>query len=128
MGPQRTSHPISLLVPKKIRDKTTKCAHAFGCLDSGKCGECEMCRVNRTVGNKALLLHSEETSGCLYRVSFGFGQFCTCPTHLYIHSRQRKSDDLPPFPSYAKIEAAGNNHGSPRGGYRAQAEREPTKS
>ena len=80
---------MSIIVPKEILDRTTKCPHAFSCLDSGKCGEREMCIVDQADGEDVLLLKSKEAASCTYRIPFGVGQLCTCPTHFYINSQQK---------------------------------------
>jgi hypothetical protein len=86
---------MSISLHKEILDRTTKCPHAFSCLDSGKCGEREMCEVNFAGGENVLFLKWKEASSCPYRMSFGYGQICTCPTHFAIVGRYN-------FPEFAK--------------------------
>ncbi len=80
---------MSITVSKELLDRTTKCPYAFTCLDSEKCGEREMCRVDYANGENVLFLKSKEAASCTYRVAFGFSQLCTCPTHFYINSQQK---------------------------------------
>jgi len=80
---------MSIVVSQEILDGTTKCPYAFTCLDSGKCGEREMCGVEYANGDNVLFLESKEAASCAYRVTFGFRQLCTCPTHFYIDAHQK---------------------------------------
>lgn len=75
---------MNITVSKEILDRTTKCLHAFSCLDSGKCGEREMCKVTSDGGENVLFLTSKEVMACPYQLPFGNGQLCICPTHFAI--------------------------------------------
>lgn len=73
-------------LPDDIRKKTTKCEHDFGCLVTGRCGSGEMCKVTSSFGPDVLQLATHEQSSCAYRLSFGYGQLCTCPVRAYLHT------------------------------------------
>jgi hypothetical protein len=86
---------MSIAISKEILDRTTKCPHAFSCLDSGKCGERERCEVSFAGGN-VLFLKWKEAANCPYRLSFGNGQICTCPAHFSILGRYYVSEVAKP--------------------------------
>lgn len=77
-------HPV----PKSVIEQTTKCQHNFSCLETGKCGDKEMCAVQYADGENVLFLKDKEDASCNYRMSFGYNQVCTCPVHYAIERRQ----------------------------------------
>lgn len=74
-------------VPKEILEMTTKCPHGFSCLDSGKCGNHPLCEISSASGKNLLCLVSKNSPGCPYQFPFGYGHFCTCPTHYAMKSK-----------------------------------------
>ena len=76
---------MPLNVPEDILKATTKCHHAFSCLDSGQCGKHKLCEVDQAPTKNILFLKSKEHAECPYRLSFGYHQMCTCPTHFIIN-------------------------------------------
>jgi len=80
-------------LPDDVRRRTTKCAYGFGCLETGCCGNREMCEVVGSFGPEVLQLATHECADCMYRISFGYGQLCICPVrgHLHIIGCHRRS-------------------------------------
>lgn len=78
---------MNVAVPVEVIDATTECSHDFACLSTGRCGDRELCDVDRVSDWNLLFLHSTETLVCPYRTIFGRRQVCTCPTHSAIHKR-----------------------------------------
>ena len=74
-------------IPDSIIKQTTKCPAKFSCLTTGKCGDDEQCTVQFIDGENVLLLESKAFKDCPYRVPFGSGQLCTCPTHFAIKQK-----------------------------------------
>ena len=79
---------MSIIMSEEILNATTKCPHSFSCLESGKCGEHNMCVVSNAIEPYILDLKSKEPENCAYRVCFGSNQFCSCPTHFTIYKMQ----------------------------------------
>ena len=75
---------MSIKVPEQVLKNTTKCRHEFSCLDPDKCYRKKMCEVDQIDGKNVLLLKDKNTKDCPYRLSFGNGQICVCPTHYAI--------------------------------------------
>jgi len=73
-------------IPDEIRQQTAKCAHDFGCLSTGRCGNGEMCAVAGSFGPNVLQLAKNDQLSCAYCISFGSGQLCTCPVRCHLHS------------------------------------------
>lgn len=71
---------MGLAVSQEILDRTTKCANGLSCLDTGNCGNREPCEIIYEAGREVLFLKSKESLNCPYRLPFGLGQICTCPT------------------------------------------------
>jgi hypothetical protein len=74
-------------VPDSVIKQTTKCEHNFSCLETGKCGDKPMCKVDYADGDNVTFLQDKEDAFCSYRVPFGFSQVCTCPTHYAIQQQ-----------------------------------------
>lgn len=75
---------MSVKVPDDILKMTTKCLHKFSCITEGQCGEFKMCEVEHINGNNIIFLKDTQQTHCPYRLSYGYGQICTCPTHYTI--------------------------------------------
>ena len=80
---------MSIALPAAIRDETTKCPKAFQCLQTGRCGDPDNCRVETADGKNILFLISTAQIDCPYRICFGYGQVCTCPTHFFRYTQCR---------------------------------------
>ena len=72
-------------VPDSILKETTNCPNKFSCLQTAQCGSREICNVQETYGKDILVLKTRESADCPYRLSFGTGMICRCPTHYAIH-------------------------------------------
>jgi len=70
-------------IPESILSETTECRHNFSCLQTQKCGNRKMCETEKAHVENILFLVSREQIECPYRLSFGQGQVCLCPTHYY---------------------------------------------
>jgi len=75
---------VKLEIPQDILNKTTHCMNGFACLYGGwePCGS-----VKGIIDGKILSLDLEDQLSekyCEYRVPFGGGTFCTCPTGVEI--------------------------------------------
>jgi len=81
---------MALSVPDDVRRETTKCPHDFACLSTGSFGDPGKCAVRDADGKNVLFLTSEEQLSCPYRIPFGRGQLCTCPTHYAAYLQQRR--------------------------------------
>jgi len=80
---------MALSVPREVIEQTTKCPHQFCCVPSGKCGDSDMCEVDRVSGGNVLLVIERQKGGyCPYGFSFGDGHVCRCPVRLAIHTGQ----------------------------------------
>jgi len=71
-------------VPNDELKMTTECPHKFSCLTSGQCGEHKICEVENIIGKNLMFLKDAQITVCPYRVSYGYSQICTCPTHYDI--------------------------------------------
>jgi len=78
---------MALSVPDDVVQETTKCPHEFSCLSTGQCGHADKCEVQSADGKNVLFLASEEQRACPYRIPFGRGQLCTCPTRYFIYKQ-----------------------------------------
>jgi hypothetical protein len=83
---------MSITVPNDILEATTKCPYSFSCIQSGKCGEYNMCNVSYPIEPYVLALKSKEPENCAYRINFGSNQFCSCPTHFTIYQMQKQKE------------------------------------
>ncbi len=75
-------------VPDCVLNGTTKCAHNFSCIETSKCGDKEMCKVEYANGGQILFLKDRKYSDCPYRLLFGDRQICRCPTHYALHTQE----------------------------------------
>ena len=78
-------------MPDSVKEKATKCPHALGCLENGRCGERSLCNVAYASGNNLLRLTGNEQFECPYRMSFGYGQICSCPVRWYLDTKEHTS-------------------------------------
>lgn len=70
-----------------------KCPNGLSCLEPERCGDHQMCRVKRSMGDDILLLDGELKFGCPYLLPFGYGHLCTCPVHARLYkARGRKKE------------------------------------
>ena len=75
---------MTVKVPDDVLKMTTKCPHTFSCLTPGQCGEHKMCEVEHINGIDLMFLKDTQQANCPYRLTYGYGQICTCPTHYAI--------------------------------------------
>ena len=73
-------------VPNDIKNRATKCKHNYSCLETGQCGDRPLCSVEQRDGENVLILETNKSKSCPYRLDFGGRQLCTCPVHFYIES------------------------------------------
>ncbi len=76
-------------IPDSVRRQVTQCPHDFSCLETGRCGDREMCKVAHSYGDNVMLLASKEQVRCTYRVAFGRSQLCVCPVRDYLHTHKQ---------------------------------------
>ncbi len=76
-------------IPDSVRQQTTRCPHGLECLENGRCGDREICKVAYSYRENVLRLTSSDQFVCPYRMSFGYGQFCTCPVRDYLDTKGR---------------------------------------
>ncbi len=74
---------MNLEISDQILQQTTKCPHGFNCLTSAEYPQCD---VERMIGN-ILSVKTTNSLFCSYRVNYGHGYFCTCPTRIEIYKR-----------------------------------------
>ena len=77
---------MKIEVNENVINKTTHCDHEFICLED----EWTQCGVVKTlITDKLLYVHFEwgQQRACSYRVPFGNGYYCTCPTRIEIYKR-----------------------------------------
>ena len=65
----------------------TNCEHNYSCLTERKCGNRDMCDVSFASVEYMLLLHNKEQVTCKFRMDFGYGKVCKCPTHYGIYKK-----------------------------------------
>ena len=74
---------MQVTVPEDILNKTTRCMNDFACLSE----EWEHCGVVKgLIEGRILAFDVKQMSerSCNYRVFFGGGAFCTCPTGVEV--------------------------------------------
>jgi hypothetical protein len=72
-------------IPDSVRRKVTQCPHDFSCLETGCCGDRNMCEVEYAYGGNVMRLASNEQMHCPYRIAFGNSQLCLCAVREYLH-------------------------------------------
>lgn len=75
---------MSIDVPAAVKREAVLCEQNCSCLQTGQCGDKEICKVDFAVGKKILFLTSNRSKSCPYRVSYGARQACICPVHCFI--------------------------------------------
>ena len=80
-------------VPDSVKQEANRCPNNFTCIATGCCGHQEDCTVHHSAGRNVLSLNSRErwAFSCPYRLSFGYGQICTCPVRYYLYTQYPKS-------------------------------------
>ena len=71
---------MKLNIDSEILGQTTKCPHEFECLVSEEYPECEI-----EQGPANIYFVKEKVLYCPYKISFGYGQLCTCPARIEIY-------------------------------------------
>jgi len=87
---ERSADKVAITVQPEVLAETIMCPSEFTCLKNGQCGDHPMCEVKEADGKNVLVLMRKGKSICPYQVSFGYSQFCTCPTHYAINLRKRQ--------------------------------------
>jgi hypothetical protein len=81
-------HDMKIEIPEDILNKTIRCENEFECLSEGwkPCGT-----VIRSIEAKLLYLDADLITArfCHYRVLYGGGSYCTCPTAIEIFKRYK---------------------------------------
>jgi hypothetical protein len=79
---------MEMLINKETIEKTTKCA--FGC----KCLTDEvhsLCTTESVIAGYGLFVNKTANNHlCTYKMSFGNGTICTCPTRFEIFDRYKR--------------------------------------
>lgn len=69
-----------------MQELANRCPSKVSCLESGRCGDKELCTVQRSAGENILFLENGDLHfGCPYLLPFGYGHLCICPVHARIH-------------------------------------------
>jgi hypothetical protein len=71
-------------VPDDLLKMTTKCPQKFSCLTSDQCDGHKMCEVEHIMGTNVMFVKDSQREYCPYKLSYGYGQICICPTHYAI--------------------------------------------
>ena len=75
-----------------LQELADRCHNSISCIETGKCGNRELCKVQRSAGENILFLEGGDMPfGCPYLLPFGYGHLCTCPVHARIHRKRNKS-------------------------------------
>ena len=74
----------------KVLQETTKCPNNFSCLISGQIENSVGCKVQWAGSYNVLFLQSKEPLTCSYKLPFGEGQICKCPTRFAIYKKYRQ--------------------------------------
>lgn len=77
---------MKIEIDDDILDTTTNCNDDFSCL----LGDLELlCEVESCVSDTIHFVKCLETTHCYYKVPFGDGHVCTCPTRMEIYNRYK---------------------------------------
>jgi len=68
----------------------TTCEHDYSCLTTGKCGNRNICDVRFSAGEYVLFINNIEQTTCNFRMTYGYGHICTCPTRYGIYRTYMK--------------------------------------
>ncbi|GAM07964.1 hypothetical protein OR1_00233 [Geobacter sp. OR-1] len=68
-----------------LQELAPKCQHGHACVETGRCGDRELCKVKRCAGESVLFLEGDVPFVCPYLLSFGYGHLCTCPVHAQLY-------------------------------------------
>ena len=74
-------------IEKEVIEKTTDCPYGHSCLETGKCGDRELCKIRCDIDEEILVLVSTDCAECPYRQPFGRMQICKCPTRNAIFTK-----------------------------------------
>lgn len=64
--------------------RTTKCPWEMRCLSGWQCGDCV---IEMTIRGDEAFIRSSKPDGCPYKISYGYGYVCTCPTRSELHEK-----------------------------------------
>ena len=72
------------IVPEKVIQLADRCAHKHSCIETGRCGDRPMCKIESTLNRQISFLDTDESTSCNYRILFGGQQLCMCPVRTFI--------------------------------------------
>lgn len=78
---------MDLLINKKTIEKTTKCLFRFNCFSDKTYPRCT---AENPIAEHGLFVRFTEPTSCHYKMSFGNGFICTCPTRYEIFKLYRQ--------------------------------------
>ena len=67
-----------------ILNGTTKCNDNFSCLFGQK--DC-LCKVENYINGDTVFIQPQKKQYCNYKMSFGYGGICTCPTRTALYRK-----------------------------------------
>ena len=73
-------------IDKAVLHRTTNCKHDFRCL-SGK--KKRLCKVTGSVGFDIKIIKPKAEIDCKYRLTYGNGSLCVCPTRNDLYNRYK---------------------------------------
>jgi len=76
---------MKLNINSEILGQTTKCPHEFECLVSEKYPACEVEKIPANIH-----FVKKKILSCPYKVSFGYGQLCICPTRIEVYRQYKQ--------------------------------------
>lgn len=76
----------------QLKALAVKCPSGLSCLETGKCVDRCMCKIERAVGGNILFIKDDGfTFSCPYKVAFGFSHFCSCPVRSLIFKHENRT-------------------------------------
>jgi hypothetical protein len=81
---------MNVMYLKKKIDETRNCSHNFSCLWDDKSKKDKCCVIESAAGENGLFLKKNAPRACPYKLPWGFGAICRCPTNYALFS-------YPPF-------------------------------
>lgn len=79
---------VDVFIDKETIEKTTKCASAFKCLTDETHS---LCATESIIKEYGLFVNNKaNNNSCAYKMSFGNGTICKCPTRYEIFERYKR--------------------------------------
>ena len=72
-------------INKKTINETIHCENNFECLENENY-PCLLMKVENCIGEKLLFINCTKIT-CHYKVNFGYGVICKCPTRIEIYKK-----------------------------------------